>query len=34
MADEDAAEYEKPFFITAFLGEMNVVIQAFQEADD
>jgi hypothetical protein len=34
MAEEDAVEYEKPFLVTAFLGEMNVVIQAFQEADD
>ena len=34
MADEDAAGYEKHFVITAFMGEMHVVIQAFHEADD
>ena len=31
MADEDAAENEKHFLITAFIGEMNVIIKSFQE---
>jgi hypothetical protein len=31
MADEDTVEYGKQFLVTAFLGEMHTVIQAFQE---
>jgi len=31
MADEDAAENEKHFLVTSFVGEMNVVIKTFQE---
>ena len=31
MADEDAAENEKHFLVTSFVGEMNVVTKTFQE---
>jgi hypothetical protein len=33
MADEDAAENEKHFLITSFIGEMGVAIKALQEAE-
>jgi len=34
MADEHAVENAKHFLVTSFLGEMNVVIQAFREGSE
>jgi hypothetical protein len=34
MAAEDAAENEKPFLISAFLGEMRAVSAALEEAEE